>query len=168
MTSTTSDDAIQITAKIYAPVEDVFRRFVEQFAEWWPREYTFAGDDLLEIGIENRMGGRCFERDRSGVVLVWGEVTTWEPPHKIVFSWWISPQRQIEQQEEHASEVDVIVRPSENGAQLELTHRHLSRHSGDWKMMRDMMASKHGWPYLIRTFLRESGWQYESRHVGET
>lgn len=147
------DDRIRHVEEVDVPPEDAFRTFVERFTEWWPAVYTFAGDDLEYIGIEPRAGGRCVERDRQGEELVWGEVVSYEPPERIVFSWWIAPDRTVDPNPDRASEVEVSFSAVDGGrTRIELEHRNLSRHTGDWQMMQAAMSSQEGWPWLLQLY----------------
>jgi len=67
--------------------------------------------------MEGRVGGRLFERDRAGKEHVWGIVTAWEPPRRLVFTW--HPGRSPD------SAQDVELRFSDAGGGMtlvELTH----------------------------------------------
>jgi hypothetical protein len=44
-----------------APADEAFAAFAD-LARWWPREYTWAGDTLEDIGTDPREDGFCFER----------------------------------------------------------------------------------------------------------
>lgn len=86
-----TDDAIRLALTVPASAERAYAVFAEEFASWYPGEYTWSQDVLDTIGIEGREGGRCFERGPEGFWIDWGRVLAWEPPHRLVFSWQISP-----------------------------------------------------------------------------
>ena len=46
--------------------QQAFDLFTKQLAKWWPREYTWSRESLEFIGIEPRVGGRCYERGLHG------------------------------------------------------------------------------------------------------
>lgn len=148
------DDVIRVCEDVPASAEAAFQVFVERFSEWWPPVYTFSGDDLVWIGLEPRVGGRCIERDRNGDEVVWGEVLEYRPGDRIAFSWWIAPDRTVDPTPERASEVEVRFVEIDRGNRIrvELEHRHLSRHNGDWQMMHSAMASSQGWPWLLQRY----------------
>jgi uncharacterized protein YndB with AHSA1/START domain len=76
----------------------------------------------------------------------------YEPPDRVVFSWDISPQWQLETDEGNASEVEVrFVAETPERTRLELEHRHLDRHGPGWESLREGVDSDGGWPlYLAR------------------
>jgi uncharacterized protein YndB with AHSA1/START domain len=147
-----SDDVIRYTEIVDVSPDVAFIAFVERFNDWWPAVYTFAGDDLQYIGMEQYAGGRCIERDREGNELVWGEVLTFEPPERIVFSWWIQPERSIDTDTARASEIEVRFVDERALTRVEFEHRHLSRHGEGWEIMRTAMGSREGWPLLLQMY----------------
>jgi uncharacterized protein YndB with AHSA1/START domain len=76
----------------------------------------------------------------------------YEPADRVVFSWDISPQWQIETSPEFTSEVEVrFVAESSNSTRVELEHRHLERHGPGWQAVVDGVDGDQGWPlYLAR------------------
>lgn len=152
MAKQVSGDVIQYTEIVDVPPELAFSVFVDRFSDWWPAVYTFAGDNLQYIGLEQEAGGRCIERDVGGNELVWGEVLIFEPPEQVVFSWWIQPDRTINENPERASEIEVRFIDERSLTRIEFEHRKLSRHGDGWEMMRDAMASRQGWPMLMQLY----------------
>jgi uncharacterized protein YndB with AHSA1/START domain len=76
----------------------------------------------------------------------------YEPPERVVFSWDIGPQWQIESDPNKTSEVEVrFVAETPQRTRVELEHRHLDRHGPNWQAVRDGVADDAGWPlYLAR------------------
>ena len=74
------------------------------------------------------------------------------PPTRVVFSWDISPQWQIETDPDNTSEVEVqFIAETPQRTRVELEHRHLDRHGPGWQSVRDGVADDQGWPlYLDR------------------
>src|SRR5438270_12433322 len=79
-----------------APIERAFRVFTEDFDRIKPREHNMLGVDIEETVFEACVGGRIFDRGVDGSECHWARVLAFEPPTRIVFSWDISPQWQIE------------------------------------------------------------------------
>lgn len=79
---------IQQSVSVDCPIEDAFRLFAEQFAEWWPlASYSMTGEEAESCAIEPWVGGRVFERTRSGEEREWGLVIAWDPPVHLEFTW---------------------------------------------------------------------------------
>jgi uncharacterized protein YndB with AHSA1/START domain len=146
------DDRLVRTQWVALPPVEAWRIFVDRFADWWPRAYSFSQDTLETIGIEPVAGGRCVERDRDGRELAWGTVTAAEAPKRLTFFWQITADRRIEGDTARASEVEVVFEPANEGTRVTLTHRGFRRHGGDWRAYRDGMASNQGWSYCLACF----------------
>ena len=58
--------------------------------------------------FEPRVGGHIYDRAVDGTECRWARVLAYEPPNRVVFSWDISPQWQIETDPDHTSEVEVV------------------------------------------------------------
>ncbi|MGH3024226.1 MAG: SRPBCC family protein [Gaiellaceae bacterium] len=120
MESTKATQRIEPVRKsvvVDAPVEHAFRVFTERIGEWWPVKTHSVHEELAETaGFEPRLGGAVFELWRDGREN-WGEVTAWEPPHRLVFTW--RPGLQPEQ----TTEVEVRFTPREGSTVVELEHR---------------------------------------------
>jgi uncharacterized protein YndB with AHSA1/START domain len=146
------DDWLTRRCTVNVPPAEAWRIFVDRFADWWPRAYSFSQDTLETIGIEPAAGGRCFERDCDGRELVWGRVTAAEPPARLSFFWQITADRRIDSDTTRASEVEVVFAGADAGTRITLTHRGFRRHGGDWRAYLDGMASEQGWTYCLACF----------------
>ena len=77
----------------------------------------------------------------------------YEPPHRVVISWDINPQWQIETDLEKTSEVEVRFTPeTAERTRVELEHRELDRHGDGWESVRDGVDSEDGWPTYLHRF----------------
>jgi uncharacterized protein YndB with AHSA1/START domain len=80
-------------------------------------------------------------------------VIAFEPPGRIVFSWDISPQWQIETDLDRASEVEVrFIAETPYRTRVEVEHRHLDRHGEGWEGLREGVAGDQGWPLYLGRF----------------
>ncbi len=151
-------DLLVASRTVQAPVERAFAVFVDQFNDWWPRELTWGGDKLAAIGIEAKIGGRCFERTTDGAESRWGTVLTVTRPNHIVVAWQITPDRMPEDNEAAASRVDVRFVPAgPDQTEVVLVHRDFPRHGEGWEKYRATMAAAKGWPRLMDLYAKAVG-----------
>jgi uncharacterized protein YndB with AHSA1/START domain len=76
-----------------------------------------------------------------------------DPPHRVVFSWDISPRWQIETNPDLTSEVEVrFVAETPERTRVELEHRKLDRHGLGWESVRDGVDNEGGWPLYLRRY----------------
>jgi uncharacterized protein YndB with AHSA1/START domain len=145
--------SVQTQIVVEAPIERAFRVFVEQFDEIKPREHNMLAVDIAETVFEPRAGGHIYDRGVDGSECRWARVLAYEPPGRIVFSWDISPQWQLETDLDRTSEVEVrFVSETPERTRVELEHRKLDRHGEHWEGMRDGIASPEGWPLYLQRF----------------
>ena len=83
----------------------------------------------------------------------WARVLAYEPPERVVISWDISPQWQIETDLQKTSEVEVrFIAEAPERTRVELEHRNLDRHGDGWEAVRDGVDSEGGWPTYLQRF----------------
>jgi uncharacterized protein YndB with AHSA1/START domain len=151
-------EPIRLTRTVNVSVERAFAYFVDGMAQWWPPEYTWAGDVLEWIAIETRLGGRCYERGPHGFSLDWGRVLAWEPPNRLAFTWQISPARVPEPNPERASEIAVrFVAEGPETTRVEFEQLGFERHGENASAYRDALADEQGWPYILGRFVAGQG-----------
>jgi uncharacterized protein YndB with AHSA1/START domain len=148
-TATTVRSAIVVEA----PIERAFRVFTEDFDRVKPREHNMLGVDIAETVFERRVGGRVYDRGVDGSEFQWARVLAFEPPDRVVFSWDLNPQFQIESDPDRTSEVEVrFIAESSERTRVELEHRNLDRHGDGWEGTRDAIAGEGGWPLYLERF----------------
>lgn len=122
------------TIEIAAPPERVFQLFVDptQLVRWWP--------DAARL--EPRLGGRI-ELEFEGRGDVSGEITRYEPPHRLGFTWvrGIAP--------DVTTHVDVTISDDgSGGARVELVHTGWeavpAELVGEWRTMHGA-----GWAFFL-------------------
>ena len=108
---------------------------------------------IAERVFEPRVGGHVYDRGIDGSECHWARVLAYEPPERVVISWDISPQWQIETDPQKTSEVEVkFISEAPERTRVELEHRHLERHGEGWQQTRDAVGSEGGWPGCLRKF----------------
>ncbi|MGH9130190.1 MAG: SRPBCC family protein [Acidimicrobiales bacterium] len=137
---------------VEAGIERAFAVFTDQFGAFKPPEHNMLGVALAETVFEPHVGGQIYDRGVDGSECRWARVLAYEPPQRVVFSWDISPQWQIEAVPENTSEVEVrFVAETLQRTRVELEHRNIDRHGPGWQSVRDGVADDGGWPlYLAR------------------
>lgn len=147
-----ADPVVRRQIDVDASIDDAFTAFVDRFGDFKPPEHNLLAADITETRFEPKVGGHIYDRAADGSVCRWARVLVYEPPDRVVFSWDISPQWQLESSEANASEVEVrFIAESPQRTRLELEHRHLDRHGPGWESLRDGVDSDGGWPlYLAR------------------
>jgi uncharacterized protein YndB with AHSA1/START domain len=150
--SPANDAVVRRQIVVDLSIERAFAAFVEQFGDFKPPEHNLLGAEITETRFEPRVGGHIYDRAADGSECRWARVLTYEPPDRVVFSWDISPEWQLETDLSNASEVEVrFVAETPDRTRVELEHRHLDRHGPGWKSLREGVDGEAGWPlYLAR------------------
>jgi uncharacterized protein YndB with AHSA1/START domain len=138
---------------VQAPIERAFSVFTERFDSFKPREHNLLGVDIAETIFEPHVGGHVYDRGVDGSECRWARVLAYEPPDRVVISWDISPQWQIETEPGKTSEVEVrFIAEASDRTRVELEHRHLDRHGAGWEAVREGVDSDAGWPLYLHRF----------------
>jgi uncharacterized protein YndB with AHSA1/START domain len=145
--------SIRRTIVVEAPLERAFRVFTEDFDQIKPREHNMLGVDIEETVFETHAGGRIYDRGVDGSEFAWARVLVFEPPNRVIFSWDLNPQFQVEPDQSKTSEVEVsFIAESPERTRVELEHRNLDRHGEGWEGQRDAVGSEGGWPVYLERF----------------
>jgi uncharacterized protein YndB with AHSA1/START domain len=146
MTTQLAGTSVQTSITVEAPIEHAFSVFTEGIATWWDPSHHLLEGELAEMVFEPRVGGRIIDRGVDGSESRWARVLAYEPPHRVVFSWDITLDWQIETDHEKTSEVEVTFTAEGPGrTAVVLEHRNLDRHGEGWESMRDAVGSENGW-----------------------
>lgn len=127
------------------PVERAFELFTARIGEWWPlATHSIAGDGADGAFIEQRVGGRVYERSRTGDEALWATVTAWEPPRRFALDWKVNPRKP-------GTEVEVRFSPEGDGTRVELEHR-------GWERFGDAAETEQpsydsGWDHVLGRFV---------------
>jgi uncharacterized protein YndB with AHSA1/START domain len=150
--STTASLLVQL-----APAE-AWRRFVVDFAIWWPREHCFCGpDNLARVWLDDHAGGTWGEVTKAGTHTSWGSVLHMEPPRHLELGWqmdarpvpWIPEPDHL-----RASRVDIRFEPEGDGTRITVTHKDFSAHGAGQKAMTDVMVGLKRWEEWLGDFAR--------------
>jgi len=153
MTTQAPRTAVHTQVVVDAPLERAFSVFTDDFDRIKPREHNILDVEIAETVFEPRVGGRIYDRGIDGSECSWARVLAFEPPERIVFSWDINPQWQIETDLAKTSEVEVrFIAESAARTRVELEHRNLDRHGPGWEGEREAVDSEGGWPLYLQRF----------------
>src|SRR2546421_12324547 len=147
-----ADVVVRRQIVVQAPIERAFTVFTARFGDFKPPEHNLLGAPIAETVFEPKVGGHIYDRAADGSECRWARILAYEPPDRVVFSWDISPQWQIETDPDRTSEVEVrFVPEGPDRTRVELEHRHLDRHGPGWQSVAEGVDGDAGWPlYLAR------------------
>jgi uncharacterized protein YndB with AHSA1/START domain len=147
------DSVVRASIVVEAPIERAFAVFTEDFGSFKPPEHNLLAVEIAETVFEPREGGHVYDRGVDGSECRWARVLAYEPPKRVVISWDISPQWQLETDLEKTSEVEVrFVSEAPDRTRVQLEHRNLERHGDGWEGVREGVAGEEGWPLYLQRF----------------
>ena len=147
--------SVNRSVTVQASPERAFEVFTAGFSSWWPIESHHIGETMaVEVVIEPRAGGRWFERDADGAECDWGFVTGWDPPHRLVLAWHLTPEYEFDPDPEHASEIEVRFTAQDGGTLVELEHRGFEKHAETGARIRETVSGPGGWTELLEMYAK--------------
>lgn len=134
------------TRTVPLAVEQAFELFTRRIGEWWPvATHSIAGERVVALRFEERVGGRLVEVADDGTERSWGEVLAWDPPSRFVISWHPTPDPKA------ASILEVrFLEAAGGGTRLELEHRGWEEFGAEGQELRDRYEP--GWDVVLRPF----------------
>ena len=135
-------EPIRITFDVAAPAGHAFDVWTSRISQWWPADHTVSAEPGLTVVLEQRRGGRIFERTPDGVEHEWGEVTLWEPPTRLAYLWHLRRDRA------DATEVEIhFIDRGDATTRVEIEHRGWERLGAEGESWRD--RNHGGWSTLL-------------------
>lgn len=146
MEKTVETSAIRKSIEVRRPVAEAFALFTDGIDRWWPLEtHSIHGERARTAVLEGRVGGRLYEVSEEGEHGLWGTVTVWEPPHRLVYTW--HPGRG----EETAQEVEIQFVAVGGATRVELEHR-------GWERAPEKRAGyDEGWDFVLGRYAEAAG-----------
>ena len=96
--------------------------------------------------FEPRVGGRIFERTSDGQEIDWGEITEWDPPHRLRYRWHIATDVV------NATDVEIAFRRlSDSSTRVDIEHGGWDRLGEIGQPWRD--ANQGGWDGVMPAYL---------------
>jgi uncharacterized protein YndB with AHSA1/START domain len=156
MSTQAARTSVRTEVVVAAPIERAFTVFTDDIGSWWRPDHHLLKGDLAEMVFEPMVGGHIYDRGVDGSECRWARVLAYEPPRRVVFSWDINTQWQLETDLEKTSEVEVrFIAEGPERTRVELEHRHLDRHGDGWEDMSAAVGAPDGWTEGLRAFARE-------------
>src|SRR5918996_2039141 len=153
MSTQAAETSVRTSIVVDAPIDRAFQVFTEDFGSFKPPEHNMLEVEIAETVFEPRVGGNLYDRGVDGSECRWARVLAYEPPDRVVFSWDISPQWQIETDPDRTSEIEVqFIAETPERTRVELEHRNLDRHGDGWPQLREAVESGDGWPLYLQRF----------------
>jgi uncharacterized protein YndB with AHSA1/START domain len=153
MTTPAAATSIRHEVVVEAPIERAFSVFTKAFGSFKPPEHNMLGVDIAETVFELTEGGSVYDKGVDGSECHWARVLAYDPPNRVVISWDIGPQWQIETDHAKTSEVDVqFIAEAPDRTRVELEHRNIDRHGDGWEAVREGVDANDGWPLYLRRF----------------
>jgi uncharacterized protein YndB with AHSA1/START domain len=147
--------SVQASVVVEAPIERAFDVFTTDFGSFKPPEHNLLGSEIAETVFEPRVGGYLYDRGADGSECRWARVLAYDPPHRVVLSWDISPYWQIETDPAKTSEWEVrFIAEAPARTRVELEHRHLDRHGDGWEGVSEGVAGDQGWPLYLQRYAK--------------
>jgi uncharacterized protein YndB with AHSA1/START domain len=140
-------EPLEIEFEVECPPRLAFEVWTTRIASWWPRSHTVSADPDVQVVLEARTGGRIFERCATGGEHEWGEVTVFEPPHRLAYLWHIRRDRT------DATQVEItFTAHGEAGTRVRIEHTGWERLGAEAETWRDR---NHGaWGSLLPQYRR--------------
>jgi uncharacterized protein YndB with AHSA1/START domain len=121
-----------------------FEVFTAGFDRWWPRDtHSVSQSRTKQVLLEPRLGGWLGEVRDDGERFEWGRVQVWDPPRRLVTSWY--PGRTPE----HATRVEIRFEAENHGTRVTLTHSGWEALAGEAREVRDRYDN--GWQLVFVT-----------------
>lgn len=139
---------------VAVPIERAFSVFTKDFGKFKPPDHNLLEVPIAETVFELHAGGSVYDKGVDGSESHFARVLVYEPPHRVVISWDISPQWVIEMDHTKSSEVEVrFIAEAPDRTRVELEHRNIERHGDGWDSIRDGVDGDNGWPLYLRRYV---------------
>ncbi|HSP65030.1 MAG TPA: SRPBCC family protein [Candidatus Deferrimicrobium sp.] len=155
MTTQAAGTTVRASVMVEAPIERAFSVFTAEMGTWWPKTHHILEGELAEMVFEPRVGGNIYDRATDGSESRWARVLAYDPPNRLVFSWDISNDFQLESDPSRSSEVEVtFTADGPRRTRVVLEHSKLDAHGDGWERHRDMVGNADGWQLGLDAFAK--------------
>jgi uncharacterized protein YndB with AHSA1/START domain len=135
---------------VSAELEKAFEAFTNRIGAWWPHDtHSIAGEHTADVILEGEKGGRLYEIVDDGTEHEWGTVVTWEPPRRLVLSWYVGRSPDI------STEIEVHFSAEGEKTRVVLEHRYWERLGAKAAETRDQYDG--GWDEVLGHYIASAG-----------
>ncbi len=152
MTKTEQSPATSVRRDITVPLDraSAFEVFTTRMDAWWPREHHIGSAEMAEAVLEQRAGGRWYEKGVDGSECDWGRVDVFDPPARVVLVWQLTPEWKFDPALETQVEVTFDeVRADSTRVTLEHHLEGLGEHA---EQMRQMFEQPGAWAATLERY----------------
>jgi Activator of Hsp90 ATPase homolog 1-like protein len=143
---------VQRSVVVKASLERAFAAFTGNIGRWWPRSHSIGSTPPMDVVVEPRPGGRCYEVGTDGAECEWGKVLLWEPPARFILGWQINAHWKYDPT--FITEVEVTFTAlTDLQTRVDLEHRNLERYGDQAGRIRDAIGSEGGWLGILKSFV---------------
>jgi Activator of Hsp90 ATPase homolog 1-like protein len=154
----TANEPVRKNVRVRSTPALAFEVFANEIDTWWPAMYHIGSSAPKKVVVEGREGGSIYTKQEDGTNSPWAKVLAWEPAHRFVFAWQVSPAFQYESDLEKNSEVEVSFAEVADGiTEVKLEHRGFDRHGDGHEGVRAMVDAEDGWGALLSLFAAKAG-----------
>jgi uncharacterized protein YndB with AHSA1/START domain len=154
----TAAEPVRRSVRVRATRARAFEVFANEINAWWPATYHIGSSPQKKVVVEGREGGSIYTEQEDGINSPWAKVLSWDPPHRLVFAWQVSPEYQYEPELAKSSEVEVSFTSVADGiTEVKLEHRGFDRHGAGHEGVRAMVDAEDGWDALLSLFAAKAG-----------
>jgi uncharacterized protein YndB with AHSA1/START domain len=144
MSTDTHATSVTATTTVEVPIDRAFTVFTEEIGTWWHPDHHIIEAPLSHMVFDPFVGGHVYDVGTDGSECRWSRVLVYDPPARVVFSWDIDVQWQVESDPGRCSEVEVtFTAEGASTTRVVLVHHYLDRHGDGWTTMAD--AFSQGW-----------------------
>ena len=142
---------VRQSVEVPVPITKAFEIFTTEATQWWPLQvHSISGERAAEVVFEPESPGRVYEIDGDGVQHEWGRILHWDPPKRLLLSWY--PGHPVSE----ATEVEIrFTETSDDSTLVELEHRDWEKLGSTAAMLRDSYGK--GWVGVLRLYADRAG-----------
>ncbi len=138
---------IERTLTVGVSCAHAFRVWTKKLDLWWPPNHRLSGESDSDMVLEAHVGGRFYERTRSGREIEYGRITACEPPSRLAYDFYIGSDNQS------PSAVEILFTPVPEGTRVEIHHGPGAMEAPRWS--RTVGGYKRAWGHLTEVLQTE-------------